>query len=139
MGPNLKEKGFAEAVARPVTGDQAQEAEYAQCESGQTLSEWCRQVLHEAAAGSAQAPNAEVILSEILGLRRIMFNLVHGELTGEPVSEEHARLCLKLCPCRSDSGQSGAEPLLRLQCLSGLECPRKAPRSDSKSRALQWA
>ena len=31
----------------------------------QTLREWCREVLPEPAAGPAQAPEAEVILSEI--------------------------------------------------------------------------
>ena len=57
-------------------GTRLSEAEYAQCEKsavrrGLTTGEWCRQVLLEAAATSpAQEPEAEVILSEILALRR---------------------------------------------------------------------
>jgi hypothetical protein len=30
-----------------------------------------------------------VILSEILALRKIVINLLHGEKAGEPLSEEH--------------------------------------------------
>jgi hypothetical protein len=55
------------------------------------LSEWCRQVLLDAAAGPAQAPEAEVILSEILALRKIVINLLYGEKAGEPLSEERMR------------------------------------------------
>jgi hypothetical protein len=40
------------------------------------LSEFCRQVLLEAAAGPPQAPEAEVILSEILALGKIVINLL---------------------------------------------------------------
>ena len=55
------------------------------------MSEWCRQVLLDAAAGPAQAPEAEVILSEILALRKIVINLLYGEKAGEPLSEERMR------------------------------------------------
>ena len=45
-------------------GTKLGEAEYAQCEQaaarrGQSLSEWCRQVLLDAAVSPAQAPEAE--------------------------------------------------------------------------------
>ena len=77
-------------------GTKLSEAEYAQCEKsaarrGQTLSEWCRQVLLEAAAGPAQALEAEVILSEILALRKIVINVLYGDKAGEPLSEERMR------------------------------------------------
>jgi len=110
VGPDLKENGashvgFMDATQKKGSpkqlrgrslGTRLSEAEYAQCEKsaarrGQTLSEWCRQVLLDAAAGPAQAPEAEVILSEILALRKIVINLLYGEKAGEPLSEERMR------------------------------------------------
>jgi hypothetical protein len=87
-------KGSPKQLRGRSLGSRLGEAEYAQCEKsparrGQTLSEWCRQVLLEAAAGPAQAPEAEVILSEILAPRVI--NLLYGENAGEPLSEERMR------------------------------------------------
>ena len=63
-------------------GTKLSEAEYAQCEKsaarrGQTLSEWCRQVLLEAAA-PAPAAEALVTLSEIVALRQIVIRLARA-------------------------------------------------------------
>jgi hypothetical protein len=55
------------------------------------MAEWCRQVLLEAASGPAQAPEAEVILAEVLALRKILINLLYGEKAGEPLDEERMR------------------------------------------------
>ena len=68
----MKERSPKELRGRSL-GTKLSEAEYAQCEKsaarrGLTTGEWCRQVLLEAAAGPAQAPEAEVILSGILAL-----------------------------------------------------------------------
>jgi len=68
------------------------EAEFAQCERsaahrGQTLSEWCRQALLEAASGPAQTPEAEIILAELLALRKIVINLLYRQAANEPLSE----------------------------------------------------
>ena len=43
------------------------------------MSEWCRQALLDAVAGPAPRPEAEVILSEILALRKIVINLLYGQ------------------------------------------------------------
>jgi hypothetical protein len=91
-----QKKGSPKQLRGRSLGTRLSEAEYAQCEKsaarrGQTLSEWCRQVLLDAATGPAQAPEAEVILSEILALRKIVINLLYGEKTGEPLSEERMR------------------------------------------------
>lgn len=72
------------------------EAEYAQCEGvaarcGLAVSEWCRQVMLEASDSGATEPEAEVILGEILALRKIVINLVYGREAGEPLSEEFVR------------------------------------------------
>jgi hypothetical protein len=72
------------------------DAEYAQCEKaaarrGQTLSEWCRHVLLEAATDRDPAPEAVATLTEILALRKIIVNLLYGERTGEPLDEGRMR------------------------------------------------
>ena len=81
-------------------GTRLSEAEYAQCEKsaarrGQSLSEWCRQVLLEASQDEtddpAQAPEALATLAEVLALRKIVINLLYGEKAGEPLSEERMR------------------------------------------------
>jgi hypothetical protein len=79
-------------------GTRLSEAEYAQCEKssarrGLTVGEWCRQVLlaaseKEAQATPAETPEAEMILAEILALRKIVINLLYAEKAGEPLDEE---------------------------------------------------
>ena len=64
-----KKEGTPKQLRGRSLGTRLSEPEYAQCERaaarrGQSLSEWCRQVLLEAAVASpAQEPEAEVILS----------------------------------------------------------------------------
>jgi hypothetical protein len=77
-----QQKGSPKQLRGRSLGTRLSEAEYAQCEKsaarrGQTLSEWCRDVLLDAATGPAQAPEGEVILSEILALRKIVINLLY--------------------------------------------------------------
>jgi hypothetical protein len=82
-----QQKGSPKQLRGRSLGTKLSEAEYAQCEKsaarrGQTLSEWCRQALLDAVAGPAPRPEAEVILSEILALRKIVINLLYGEQGG---------------------------------------------------------
>ena len=77
-------------------GTKLSEAEYVQCEQtaarcGQSLSEWCREVLLAATAKDAHTPEAEAILSEILALRKIVINLLYGQAAGEPLDRERMR------------------------------------------------
>src|SRR5712692_1122912 len=77
-----QQKGSPKQLRGRSLGTKLSEAEYAQCEKsaarrGQTLSEWCRQALLDAVAGPAPRPEAEVILSEILALRKIVTNLAN--------------------------------------------------------------
>ena len=86
-------------------GTKLSEAEYAQCERtaarrGLTLGEWCRQALLEGAEGSAQAPEAEAVLGEILALRKIVINLLYGERTGEPLDQERMRGLIETAACQ---------------------------------------
>src|SRR5437016_3929527 len=91
------EKGSPKQLRVRSLGTRLSEAEYAQCEKlaarrGLTTGEWHRQVLLEAAVASpAQEPEAEVMLSEILALRKIVINLLYGEKAGGPLSEERMR------------------------------------------------
>ena len=96
-----QKKGSPKQLRGRSLGTRLSEAEYAQCEKsaarrGQSLSEWCRQVLLEAsqeetAADPAQAPEALATLAEVLALRKIVINLLYGEKAGEPLSEERMR------------------------------------------------
>ena len=97
-----QQKGSPKQLRGRSLGTKLSEAEYAQCEKsaarrGQTLSEWCRQALLDAVAGPAPRPEAEVILSEILALRKIVINLLYGDKAGEPLSEERMRELIEAC------------------------------------------
>ena len=105
-----------------TAGTKLTDREYAQCERsaarrGQTLSEWCRQVLLAAVESPAQRPEDEAILSEILALRKIVINLLYGEKAGEPLSEERMRELIEA----ADSGvapQSSGTPRSRTDSTS---------------------
>ena len=91
-----QQEGSPKQLRGRSLGTKLSEAEYAQCEKsaarrGQTLSEWCRKALLDRVTGPAQRPEAEVILSEILALRKIVINLLYGQTAGEPLSEERMR------------------------------------------------
>ena len=77
-------------------GTKVTEPEHAQCEKaaarrGQTLSEWCRQVVLEAAAAPARAVETEILLSELLALRKIVINLLYRQAGHEPLTERSMR------------------------------------------------
>jgi predicted RNA-binding Zn ribbon-like protein len=72
------------------------EAEYVQCERmaarcGLAVSEWCRQAVLEASDAGAVRAEDEVILAEILALRKIVINLVYGREAGEALTKEQVR------------------------------------------------
>jgi len=109
-----RKQGLPKQLRGRSLGTKLSEAEYAQCEKsaarrGQTLSEWCRQALLDAATGPARRREAEVILSEILALRKIVINLLFGEKAGEPLSEE--RMCELIEAADSEKLRKAAERL----------------------------
>jgi len=55
---------------------------------GLTLGEWCREVLLAQLAPSAATPPEKAILTELLGLRMIVINLVSALGSGEPLTAE---------------------------------------------------
>ena len=73
-------------------GAKVTDQEYAQLEAmaqarGMTLGEWCREVLLEQLASSATLPE-RVILTEVLGLRMIVINLLRALGSEEPLTSE---------------------------------------------------
>lgn len=89
-------KGSPKQLRGRSLGTRLSEAEYAQCEQaaarrGQSsLSEWCRQVLLDAAASPAPAPEAEAILSEVPALRKIAIDLLYGLDATDPGSRRYS-------------------------------------------------
>ena len=122
-------------------GTKLSEAEYAQCEKsaarrGQTLSEWCRKALLDTVTGPAQRTEAEVILSEILALRKIVINLLYGQTAGEPLSEERTRELIEAAD--SEKLRKAAERLqavvtARAEVLSDDKQPVRKSSGDGSS------
>jgi hypothetical protein len=137
-----RKQGLPKQLRGRSLGTKLSEAEYAQCEKsaarrGQTLSEWCRQALLDAVAGPAPRPEAEVILSEILALRKIVINLLYGDKAGEPLSEERMRELIEAAD--SEKLRKAAERLhavvtARAGVLSDDE-PRESVRKPPGDRA----
>ena len=103
------------------------------------MSEWCRQALLDAVAGPAPRPEAEVILSEILALRKIVINLLYGDKAGEPLSEERMRELIEAAD--SEKLRKAAERLhavvtARAGVLSDDE-PRESVRKPRRPRGVR--
>ena len=74
-------------------GAKVTDEEYAQLEAlaqarGLTLGEWCREVLLQQLAPSAASLPEKAILTEVLGLRMIVINLLRALGSGEPLTAE---------------------------------------------------
>ena len=74
-------------------GAKVTDEEYAQLEAlararGLTLGEWCRDVLLAQLAPSSATVPEKAILTELLGLRMIVINLVSALGSGEPLTAE---------------------------------------------------
>lgn len=116
-------------------GTKLTDAEYAQCEQtaarfGLAVSEWCRQVVLEASTDPAATPESEVILSEILALRKIVINLIYQRESGERLTEEYVRELIESADADKISKAMG---LLQaaLQARLGTGGSNDAKRNDS--------
>ena len=74
-------------------GAKVTDQEYAQLEAlaqarGLTLGEWCREVLLAQLVPSLATVPEKAILSEVLGLRMIVINLLRALGSGEPLTAE---------------------------------------------------
>ena len=77
-------------------GAKVTDEEYAQLEAlaharGLTLGEWCREVLLAQLASSSAPFPEKVILTEVLGLRMIVINLLRALGSGEPLTAENTQ------------------------------------------------
>ena len=91
-----------------------------------------RQALLDAVAGPAPRPEAEVILSEILALRKIVINLLYGDKAGKPLSEERMRELIEAAD--SEKLRKAAE---RLHAAGTARLSPKRQRS-SAARKLRF-
>lgn len=93
------------------------ETEYAQCERmagqcGLAVSEWCRQAVLEASTIPAAQPESEVILGELLALRKIVINLIYRRDSGERLTEEFVQELIE-----SADANKTSKAKERLQCV----------------------
>jgi hypothetical protein len=82
------------SITAKVTEEECASLEKLAAASGQTVSEWCREVLLERVSGTdGQEP---MVLAEVLALRTILLNLFYAlgrgeEITGKEMQEIIAR------------------------------------------------
>jgi hypothetical protein len=102
-------------------GAKVTDEEYAQLKSlaqarGLTLGEWCREVLLAQVAPSLATLPERVILTEVLGLRMIVINLLRALGTGEPLT--------------SDKTQTIIDWADREKIATAVECLRERAASE---------
>jgi hypothetical protein len=99
------------------------EEEYARLEelaaaSGQSMSEWAREVLVGHQEQSAAESHEDVLLGELLGLRAILLNLLFKVAKGEAMTEEQMQSLI----AAADAGKMDrARKLLAPACAAGVE------------------
>ena len=81
-------------------GAKVTDAEYAQLEAlaqarGLTLGEWCREVLLAQLVPSLATVPEKAILSEVLGLRMIVINLLRALRSGESLTTEKTQTVIE--------------------------------------------
>lgn len=118
-------------------GTKLTEAEYAQCEQaaariGLAVSEWCRQAVLEASTMPAVRPESEVILGELLALRKIVINLIYRRDSGKQLTEEFVQELIESadanktskamerlrCVLRTDLGTGGSNDGEHIDCIA---------------------
>ena len=88
-------------------GTKVSDEEYAQLEKlaqahGQTLGEWCRDVMLERADGHKPSVIEETLLAETLALRTILLNLHFTVAKGETITAENMQAIID----RADAGKA---------------------------------
>ena len=71
-------------------------------QDGQTLGEWCREVLLERTDGRKPSAIEESVLAEVLALRTILLNLHFTVAKGEPITAEGMQAIIE----RADAGKA---------------------------------
>ncbi len=84
MKPTFRTK----SITSKVTEEEYARLEAMAAASGQSMSEWVREVLVGHQERSAAESHEEVLLAEVLGLRTILLNLLFKVAKGEPMTEQ---------------------------------------------------
>ena len=110
-------------------GTKVSDEEYAQLEKlaqehGQTLGEWCRDVMLEHVDGRKPSVIEETLLSEVLALRTILLNLHFTVAMGETITAEGMQAIID----RADAGKA-KKAAERLEAERGPGCTRTHPRN----------
>jgi hypothetical protein len=88
-------------------GTKVSDEEYAQLEKlaqshGQTLGEWCRDVMLEHVDGRKPSMIEETLLAEVLALRTILLNAFYKLAQGEKLTAEEMQAIIE----RADAGKT---------------------------------
>jgi hypothetical protein len=78
-------------------------------QDGQTLGEWCREVLLERAEGRKPSAIEEALLAEVLALRTILLNAFYKLAQGEKLTAEEMRAIIERAD--RDKAKKAAERL----------------------------
>ncbi len=109
----------AKTISTKVTDEEFARLEELATVSGQSMSEWSRQVLLE-----QLNPIEEIVLAEILALRNILVNLAHAQNQGERLSLEQIHQLLAEADkikSRKAVERLGARGKAESNGLSGIE------------------
>jgi hypothetical protein len=97
----------AEQIRNRTVGCKMTDSEYEKLaglaeQDGQTLGEWCREVLLERADGRKPSVIEETLLAEVLALRTILLNLHFTVAKGEAITAEGMQEIIE----RADAGKT---------------------------------
>ena len=104
-----REETRTRTVGCKVTVSEQEQLERSAAQAGQTLSEWCRQRLLEAASAQVGTVAEQAVLAEVLALRTILLNLFFQLGKGQTVASEQMRQLIE----RADA-EKRASALARL-------------------------
>jgi 6-phosphofructokinase len=114
MKPTFRTK----SITSKVTEEEYARLEELAAASGQSMSEWVREVLVGHQEQSVAKSHEDVLLGELLGLRAILLNLLFKVAKGEAMTEEQ----MKSLIAAADAGKmERARKLLAPACAAGVE------------------
>jgi hypothetical protein len=89
------------SITSKVTGEEYALLEASAAASGQSMSEWVREVLVSGQDRNAAQSHEEAVLAELLGLRTILLNLLFTVAKGEVISAEQMQAVIE----KADAGK----------------------------------
>jgi hypothetical protein len=88
MHPRIRSGSLTKTLGIRVTEDERRSMEVCAGQMGLSLSEWCRRALLQALDIS---PETRLMLSELLGVRKVFLALCVDVLQGQSLSEQRVR------------------------------------------------